>query len=200
MNCYVSNYHHCYCCCHWHQQYIDIHFHLNFVVIIINKYWSAQLYIHRHVYKCIIAHTNNLTTRFVLNFVLRQWLTNTHYYRSTATGAIWNNIYEYESESPNMMNLLSINESPRKHKKRANILRDMLQSGMVTKRPFSKIPWCTYSISHNAPFKTICAHLCSEWLIVGYRKLGYGICDFGVLSINPLYCAAVVMVAITLCY
>ena len=117
MNCYVSNYHHCYCCCHWHQQYIDIHLHLNFVVIIINKYWSAQLYIHRHAYKCIIAHTNNLTTRFVLNFVLRQWLTHTHYYRSTATGAIWNNIYEYESESPNMMNLLSINESPRKHKK-----------------------------------------------------------------------------------
>ena len=32
----------------------------------------------------------------------------------------------------------------------------------------SQIPQCTCSISHNAPFRTECAHFCSEWSIVGF--------------------------------
>ena len=35
--------------------------------------------------------------------------------------------------------------------------------------PCLQIPECIYFISHDAPFRAECAHLCSEWSIVGYR-------------------------------
>ena len=40
-------------------------------------------------------------------------------------------------------------------------------------RANTQFPWCTCPITHNAPFRTKCIHLYSEWCIVVYVRLVY---------------------------